>query len=103
MSQRSLIAANANLLRAMRDEIESTWLHRNEGLEQRQAWSGACRRFSESYERLAYPGGLEAGFAQLAQGDSEALELAVQFLEEDPWYYRSGHIKERLIQRIKRA
>src|SRR5437016_2026590 len=99
-SQRKVIATNANILRTLRDEIESTWLHRNEGPEQRQAWVDVCRRYSEVYERLAFPGGLEAGLARLSQGDSEAFELAVQFLEVNPWFYRSGYIKERLIQRI---
>lgn len=103
VSQRNLIATNANLIQALRDEIESTWQHRDEGAEQRQAWITACQRFSELYNQLAYPGGLEASLAQGSQGDSEAMELAVQFLEEDPWYYRSGYIKERLIQRVKQT
>src|SRR5690349_20995794 len=102
-SQRNLIARNANLLKALRGEVERTWLHRYEAPEQNQAWSDACRRFREAYDQFAFPGGLEACLDGLSQGDAEAVELAIQFLEEDPWYYRSGYIKERLIQRIKRA
>jgi hypothetical protein len=35
--------------------------------------------------------------------DPEAIEDAILFLEVDPWYFRSGYLKERLIKGLKAA
>lgn len=51
---------------------------------------------------LAYPGGLTTGFAALDQGEPHGIELAVEFLESDPWFFRSGYIKADLIRKLKR-
>ena len=37
----------------------------------------------------------------LASGDAEAKESAIRFLEFDPYYYRSGYIKSKLLVRLK--
>ena len=37
----------------------------------------------------------------LASGDAEAIESAIKFLEFDPYYYRSGYIKSKLLVRLK--
>ena len=40
---------------------------------------------------------------RLRSGDRQAVERAIQYLEEDPWMHRSGYLKERLIRGLKRA
>ena len=37
----------------------------------------------------------------LASGDADAKESAIKFLEFDPYYYRSGYIKSKLLVRLK--
>ena len=37
----------------------------------------------------------------LASGDADAKESSIRFLEFDPYYYRSGYIKSKLLVRLK--
>ena len=39
--------------------------------------------------------------AALSAGDADAKESAIKFLEFDPYYYRSGYIKSKLLVRLK--
>ena len=39
--------------------------------------------------------------AALSAGDTEAKESAIKYLEFDPYYYRSGYIKSKLLVRLK--
>ena len=39
--------------------------------------------------------------AALSAGDADAKESAIRFLEFDPYYYRSGYIKSKLLVRLK--
>ncbi|MBO5823211.1 MAG: hypothetical protein J6R86_09365 [Lentisphaeria bacterium] len=39
--------------------------------------------------------------AELSAGEREAKKMAVKFLEFDPYYYRSGYIKSKLLVRLK--
>ena len=36
-------------------------------------------------------------------GDRETIEDALLFLEIDPWFFRSGYLKERVIRHLKSA
>ena len=68
-------------------------------------WENAVRAWKE------YSGfGEDANFyffenrdflAALAAGDADAKEYAIKFLEFDPYYYRSGYIKSKLLVRLK--
>jgi hypothetical protein len=98
-----LIEANAAKLRHLNEAIWSTFRVRHEGAAQMEAWSEACRQFHASYDRLAFPGGLDLGIRRLAQHDSTAIEFAVRFLEADPWFFRSGYIKEEVLKYLRRA
>ena len=39
--------------------------------------------------------------AALSAGDADAKESAIRFLEFDPYYYRSGYMKSKLLVRLK--
>lgn len=41
--------------------------------------------------------------AGLAAGHADIVETAIAFLEADPWFFRSGYEKQRLIRHLKRA
>ena len=40
---------------------------------------------------------------QLRAAEPAAIELAVQFLEADPFFFRSGYLKEDLLERLRWA
>ena len=50
---------------------------------------------------IAFPGGLRVGLEKLAKQDPQIVELAIQFLEYDLRFFRSGYIKEKSLRRLK--
>jgi hypothetical protein len=84
-------------LRELHDAIHRTYRDRSD------EWRRLCEEFHRSYDELAFPGGLDRGLEELKGGDAYAIELAVTFLELDAMFFRSGYIKEDLIQRLKNA
>jgi hypothetical protein len=61
----------------------------------------ACEEFHGNYDSLAFPGGLSSGLERLASSDPEAVELAIQYLEFDLRFFRSGYIKEKFLRCLK--
>lgn len=51
---------------------------------------------------LVTPSGLWELARTFRSGDAHGLNLAVDFLEVDPWFFRSGYLKHRLIFGITR-
>jgi hypothetical protein len=94
---------NAARLRALHEAIHKTYELRDKSPRHRQAWSDACEEFHHSYDALAFPGGLRYQIERLKAGHADAVELAIQFLEENPMFHRSGYLKEEFIAIIKRA
>ena len=54
------------------------------------------------YDQLAFPGGLTKQFELLEAGDPEAIEMAVRYLEADPWYFRSGYYKADMLRFLRK-
>jgi hypothetical protein len=75
---------------------------RRKSSETTAAWREAAQTFHANYDRLAFPGGLAREFERLRNGDQEAIELAVQYLEANPWYFRSGYHKAEILKFLKR-
>jgi hypothetical protein len=44
---------------------------------------------------------LDRALSRLDRGDPDAIEEAIAFLEVDPWFFRSGYIKEIVNRRLK--
>jgi hypothetical protein len=103
MTARTIFETNAAKIRELYQAIQDTAKHRDESPEHKQAWEEATHRFNSRYDLLAFPGGLERQEERLKQNHPEAIELAVRFLEADPWFFRSGYIKEDFIQVLKKA
>ena len=65
----------------------------------------ASKEVLKLFERtlaIAYPGGFWESYDRLKAGDPAGLDIAIGFLEDDPWFFRSGYIKEHLLTFIKR-
>jgi hypothetical protein len=93
---------NAAQLEKLRERVYETLKHRSEGPEGIAAWQNATRAFHAAYDELAFPGGLEREFVLLEKGEPEAIEMAVRFLEANPWYFRSGYHKENILKLLRR-
>lgn len=94
---RAEILKNAATLREMHDAIERSYAKQPHGPDH----ATACSTFHANYDRLAFPGGLNDGLERLKQLRPDAVETAIQFLEADPWFHRSGYIKEEILRRLK--
>ena len=101
MNSSKPIELNAAKLQELKDAIQAAFRVRNESASKMEAWQEACRRFHLAYDELAFPGGLAKAMLQLQAADPMTIELAVQFLEADPWFFRSGYIKEEVLERIR--
>jgi hypothetical protein len=87
---------NSQRIREMHTRIHETFQHGA-----KKAWEEACAEFHASYEALAFPGGYESGLTRIAEGDTEAIEAALVFLELRPYFFKSGYMREKLLRRLK--
>jgi len=99
----NIIESNAARIQELNEAIKSAYKKRSEGPRQMQQWRDACRIFHESYDSLAFPGGLNKAMTSLKKKDPAAVEMAIKFLEADPWFFRSGYIKQEVIRHLKAA
>ena len=65
-------------------------------------WEDAARESREAMA-LLYPKEFWGDIERLRTGDPTAIEPAIQFLEVDPWCFRSGYAKETILRYLKRA
>jgi hypothetical protein len=85
-----------------RRRIHETWKRRGESREAWDEWERACQEWHETPMRCFYLWDIEAR-GQMRRGERGALEDALLFLEVDPWFFRSGYLKERVLRHIKGA
>jgi len=98
----NVFESGAAELEKLNERMHKFSRRRREGPEATAAWREAAQTFHANYDRLAFPGGLAREFERLRSGDQEAIELAVQYLEANPWYFRSGYHKAEILKFLKR-
>jgi len=69
----------------------------------RKEWLKACKTFRDEYDALAFPGGLEGAYDRILNGEADAIEAGICFLECRPYFFQSGYIYKDLMRKIKRA
>jgi hypothetical protein len=89
-------------LDSLNKRINETVRTRDRGTEERERWSRACAEFHTKYAELFYPGG-DASLDALKRHESDAIQLAIDFLDADPHHFRSGYTKEEVWRRIRNA
>src|SRR5512133_3867405 len=100
---KKLFEAHAAELKRLRKKIYELARRRAESAEATAAWSQASKVFFEQYDQLAFPGGLHREFELLRSADENAIEMAISFLEADPWYFRSGYYKEDMLRLLRKV
>ncbi|HLB94236.1 MAG TPA: hypothetical protein VJJ81_03225 [Candidatus Babeliales bacterium] len=97
----SIILQNAQTLNQLHDAIRRTVKKRTENP---QAWQEACAAFHEAWDNHAFPrGGVERGLALLKEHDPETITTAIIYLNADPYFFRSGYIKQSIAHLLKQA
>ncbi|HKD78863.1 MAG TPA: hypothetical protein VKH81_04170 [Candidatus Angelobacter sp.] len=98
----NVFETNAAELEKLRQRVLDLSRKRRESPKHEAAWHEAARIFHEAYDTLAFPGGLSREFELLRIGDAAAIEMAVQFLEANPWYFRSGYYKADILRLLRK-
>jgi hypothetical protein len=102
MTEKTVFEAHAARIVELHEALHLAFRDRDMSSHHWALWEEAALRFRKSYDGLAFPGGLIRQQDRLKRLDPEAVELAVQFLEANPWFFRSGYIKEGFIRVLKR-
>ena len=101
MSFEDLIVSETKKLQSLHEAIHETAVFRDRSPSANEAWRSACENF-HSYES-ALDRYLERVFSDTDFKDQETIEFVISFLELDPRFFRSGYIKEAMLQKIGRA
>jgi hypothetical protein len=96
-----LIESEGAKLEELHAAINRTVVHRDRDQRSRREWEAACAAFHNYV--LPLDRYLEPACDEDRYTDRELLEFAIRFLELDPWFFRSGYLKQILITRLKRS
>jgi hypothetical protein len=97
------IVENARRINQLKQRIDETFKQRDKNDRKRKEWEAACAEFHSQYDALAFPGGLSGAYERIAEGDPEASEAAICFLECRPYFFRSGYMFKHILRKAKRA
>jgi hypothetical protein len=102
---KEMILRNAKGIVHLHSRIRETFTLRSQSAEARRKWEQACAEFHARYDGLAFPGGYQGGGAlnRISNGDPEAMEAAVCFLEVHPYIFRSGYMVKDILRRCRQA
>lgn len=98
-----LIQQNAARLKALQAKVHRTYRSRSQSQRDYEAWEEACQRFHAEYDSLAFPGGLTRGLELIRQSDHPTIEMALCYLEDPPYCYRSQYVATDLRRAINKA
>lgn len=96
----SWLDSAAELRRAHQD-VHRLWLTRETGEQAWRAWEDSAARFKELVQQFYAP--LETALSSVRRGKPPAVDAALDFLESDPWCFRSGYMKADLMHALANA
>lgn len=102
MLTRNQILNDEHTSNAQHQQIDQTYAKRNESESAWQAWVDACETWHDSILASDFLWNDETR-QKIRKGDREAIEDTLLYLEVDPWYFRSGYLKEHIISSLKQA
>ena len=92
------ILENAAKIQKLYDTIELTAKNKKTAP---KPWEKATEAFHTAYDALAFPGGLKHSLILLKKQDPQSIQSAIEFLQADPYFHRSGYIKEKVASALK--
>lgn len=100
---RQQIETHAEEIRRLHARIRETFARKTKGTSERKAWEEACAAFHARYDALTFPGGCATAKERVLQGDPEAVEAALCFVEVRPYFFRSGYLFQTLLRALRQA
>jgi hypothetical protein len=92
---------SADELRRAHQEVDRLALTRDTGEAALRAWEHSAVRFNELVQQFYAP--LKTAMPSLRRGEPPAVDAALDFLEADPWCFRSGYMKADLMHALANA
>lgn len=102
MLTRKLIIEKELVENAFVQRINETCEKRDESKAGFEEWEKACSEWHQSEHAVDYLWEDETR-ERLRNGNSDVVEDVLLFLEVDPWYFRSGYLKERLLDALRQV
>ena len=79
------IMRNAEKINQLKARIDESVKYRDKNEHKKKEWEKACADFHGQYDSLAFPGGLDGALERIVEGDTQAMEAAICFLECRPF------------------
>ena len=93
-----LIQREAKVIAELHQNIHITFKNRSND---RETWSRACEKFHSYVSSMSVF--IDRVYNEKEFQDEEIIEFGITYLELDPFYFRSGYIKEEILTKIKRS
>jgi hypothetical protein len=89
-------------LNALHARVHEIFRIRGKGVAARRKWEEACALL-RGYTHPVFSLADAAVLTQIRAGDTVRRQEALLFLEADPWFFRSGYMKEKFLRALKRC
>ena len=86
----------------LQSQIKAALPERSKSPQGLKAWQDACVAWHNHTSILATFWQKEY-LSAVESGDPESVDLAISFVEVNPYYFRSGYMKDRLFRRLRRS
>lgn len=93
------ILKNSKTIEELNANVAETFKNKNINI---KPWIDATNLFNQSYDTLAFPGGLNNALILLKKQDNTILSTVFTFLKTDPYFFRSGYIKQKILRLLKK-
>jgi hypothetical protein len=94
----TLIRTEAANLTRLHQKIHETLPYRRKHRKGYKDWKAACEAF-HSYKSPLFTY-IRRAYEEKHYADEDILEFVVCFLELDPWFFRSGYFKEKMLRKL---